>query len=126
MFGDDHPNSLDRSTLDYWIKPRGSQQPRVLELSTTGAENLSVLDIEGKVLENGSINTEKISVKRMQERMVPTMGLIKEGGSNIVMHRDCIPYKPMVVTRGTGVGTEQERESRGDRLEEGTPARRAT
>ena len=76
----------------------------MLELSTTGAETLSVLDIEGKVLENGSINTEKISVKRMQERIVPTMGLLKES-NNIVMHRDCIPYKPMVVvTRGTGVG----------------------
>lgn len=48
------------------MKPKGANQGQtqhLLELSTTGAETLSVQDVQGKVLSSNTINPGRVNLR---------------------------------------------------------------
>ena len=68
----------------------------IMEVKADGLEKVTVNEVQDRVLYNQQINPFKIDLKQFQQKIVPTIAAIQNGGDtkDLVVHQDCIPYKP--------------------------------
>jgi hypothetical protein len=67
--------------------------------SNANGSDGSVIKGKDKVLYSNQIQTVKMDFSRFQASIIPTVSQLHQAevDSELVMHKDCVPYKPFTV-----------------------------